>query len=283
MTATPPARCRSSTPTCERLTGVLFQAEPFASRKQDFNVRAIDTPAEHSGISRPRAGLFRDTPLGARYNSFDSERYVLTLDDRGWRDLAAAAPYDVVLILVNERKYGGGGIFNLYATAAADSAFAPYVVVHEIGHHFAGLGDEYYSSDVAYEDFGGAAVEPWEPNVTALRDPARLKWADLVSPETPLPTPWNKDEYERLSRGIQERRRELRSQGAPEERLEALFQEERDCSPGCSARSRSRAGSERSRGPCTRRRASTGPARTASCSRGTRSGSVRSAGGPSNA
>jgi hypothetical protein len=133
-----------------------------------------------------------------------------------------------VLILVNERKYGGGGIFNLYATAAADSAFSSYVVVHEMGHHFAGLGDEYYSSDTAYEEFTGAAVEPWEPNVTALREPGRLKWGELFSEGTPLPTPWNKDEYERLSRGIQERRRELRAQGAPEERLEELFREERE-------------------------------------------------------
>jgi len=211
-----------------RLVGVLFAAEPFASRREDFNVRAIDTPAALSGISRPRAGMFRDTPLGARYNSFDSERYILTLEDRAWRDVAAAAPYEAVLILVNERQYGGGGIFNLYATAAADSAFAPYVVVHEMGHHLAGLGDEYYSSDVAYEDAGGPPVEPWEANVTALRDPAALKWRDCLSAETPLPTPWNKDEFEEVSRGIQERRRELRAQGAPEEQLEALFREERD-------------------------------------------------------
>jgi hypothetical protein len=216
----------------ERLVAVLFEAEPYASRKRDFNVRAIETPAAQSGVARPRAGVFRDSPLGTRYNSFDSERYVLSLDDRAWRDLAAAAPYEIVLILVNERKYGGGGIFNLYATAAADSAFAPYVVVHELGHHFAGLGDEYYSSDVAYEEFAGATVEPWEPNVTALRDPGRLKWGELVSEGTPLPTPWDKDEYERLSRGIQERRRELRAQGAAEERLEELFREERELFTG---------------------------------------------------
>ncbi len=212
----------------ERLVGILFEAEPFKSRKQDFNVRAIDTPAERSGIARPRAGIFRDSPLGTRYNSFDSERYVLSLQDRAWRDVAAAAPYEAVLILVNERKYGGGGIFNLYATAAADSAFAPYVVVHEMGHHFAGLGDEYYSSDVAYEEFSGVAVEPWEPNVTALGEPGQLKWGELAAEGVPLPTPWEKDEFERLSRGIQERRRELRAQGAPEERIEELFREERE-------------------------------------------------------
>ncbi len=102
----------------ERIVGALFDVEPFASHKQDFNVRAVNTPAEHSGISRPRAGVFRNTPLGTRYNAFDLERYVLTFDDRGWRDAAAAAPYDFVLILVNGREYGGGGIHNLYAITA---------------------------------------------------------------------------------------------------------------------------------------------------------------------
>ncbi len=211
----------------ERATEALFSIEPFASRKKDFNVRAVNTPTEQSGISRPRAGIFRETPLGARYNSFDSERYILTLEDRNWRDVAAAAPYDFVLILVNERKYGGGGIFNLYSTAATGSAFAPYLVVHEFGHHFAGLGDEYYTSPVAYEEFTGSRVEPWEPNITALHDPHELKWRDLVADDTPLPTPWDKSEFEERSREIQERRRKLRAEGAPEEQLESIFRQER--------------------------------------------------------
>jgi hypothetical protein len=211
----------------ERLIGALFETEPFSSRRDDFNVRAIETPAELSGISRPRAGIFRNSPLGARYNSFDSERYILTLQDRAWRDVAAAAPYDVVLILVNECKYGGGGIFNLYSTAAVDSAFASYLVVHEFGHHFAGLGDEYYTSDVAYEKAGEEHVEPWERNVTALHDPDSLKWRELMTADTPLPTPWSKQEYEKRSLELQERRRRLRAEGAPEEALEKLFREER--------------------------------------------------------
>jgi len=211
-----------------KAAAALFSVEPFRSRKGDFNVWAVDTPAAQAGISRPRAGVFRDTPLGTRYNTFDSERYVLSLQDHRWRDRAAAAPYDFVLILVNERKYGGGGIFGLYATAAAGSEFADYLVVHEFGHHFAGLGDEYYTSDVAYENFSGERVEPWEPNVTALNDPAELKWRDLVAEETPLPTPWIKEAYEKSSRASQERRRELRAQGAAEEELEELFRAERE-------------------------------------------------------
>jgi hypothetical protein len=212
----------------ETLVGRLFEYEPFASRKSDFNVRAVSTASPQSGVTRPRAGVFRETPLGARYNTFDSERYVLTLDDRSWRDLAAVVPYEFVLILVNERKYGGGGIFNLYSTAAAHSSYAPYLVVHEFGHHFAGLGDEYFTGSVAYEKFIGDRVEPWEPNVTALLDPEALKWADLVPEATPLPTPWRKQAYEERSIASQERRAKLRAEGASEEALERLFDEERE-------------------------------------------------------
>ncbi len=206
----------------------LFNYEPFASRKKDFNVWAVFSPSADSGISRPRAGVFRDGPVGARYNSFDSERYVLTLEDRRWRDVAAAAPYDFVLILVNERKYGGGGIYQLYSTAAAQSSYAEYLVVHEFGHHFAGLGDEYFTSDTSYEEFASAMVEPWEPNVTALLDPANLKWGDLIEGDIPLPTPWNKDEYESESVASQNKRRALRAAGAAEEDLEKLFDQERE-------------------------------------------------------
>ena len=210
-----------------RASDALFGLEPYGTRKGDFNVRAVWTPADHPGVSRPRARVFRASPLGARYNSFDSERYVLTLDDRAWRDAAAAVPYDFVLILVNERKYGGGGIFGLYSTAAADSDFADYMVVHEFGHHFAGLGDEYYTSPVAYEEFSARLVEPWEPNVTALLDPTKLKWRDLVDESTPLPTRWDKEAFETRSRAIQKTRAEMRAAGASEEDMEALFREER--------------------------------------------------------
>jgi len=216
----------------ERLTAALWSHEPFAARRSDFNVRAVFTAASESGITRPRSGEFRATPLGARYNTFDSERYVLTLDDRAWRDRAAVVPYEFVLMLVNERQYGGGGIFNVYSTAAVGSSYAAYLAVHEFGHHFAGLGDEYYTSPTAYADLLDVAVEPWEPNVTALLDPARLKWADLASQAIALPTPWDKAAFEERSREFQARRQELREGGAPEDQLERLFDEEREWSEG---------------------------------------------------
>ncbi len=213
----------------KRLLDALFREEPFKSRRNDFNVRGLDLPSPEPGVNRPNAGVFRRTPLSAEYNIFDSERYLLTLDNRALRDAASAAPYEFIEILANERTYGGGGIFNDHATASVDSAFSEYVFVHEFGHHFAALADEYYTSDVAYETGASAKMpEPWEPNVTALGDPATLKWRDLVTPGTPLPTPWQKEEFERHSRAIQERRREIRRRNAPEEEMDALFREQRD-------------------------------------------------------
>jgi hypothetical protein len=214
----------------KRLTDRLFATEPFKSRKADFNVRAVDLPTSRSGVNRPRTGDFRRTPLGVSYNIFDSERYALALDNRTVRDVASAAPYDFLEILINEKQYGGGGVFNDHATAAVDTAFADYIFVHEFGHHFAGLADEYYTSDVAYETGVTDRPEPWEPNITAMKDPVALKWKDLVEAATPLPTPWDKEAYEKKSREIQERRRGLRATNAPENEMNRLFTEEMDWS-----------------------------------------------------
>ena len=206
-----------------RLTDALFEEEPFLSRKNDFNVWGIELPSAESGVSRPRAGQFRRTPLSVEYNIFDSERYLLTYDNRALRDAASAAPYEFIEILVNEEQYGGGGIFNFQATVAADTGFAEYVFIHEFGHHFAGLADEYYTSDVAYETGAAYHPEPWEPNVTALHDPDNLKWGDLVAADTPLPTPWDKEAFEAGSTAAQRVRRDLREAGAPESEMDRLF------------------------------------------------------------
>ena len=133
-----------------RLAELLFTVPPFRERRADFNVWALDTPSDASGVARPSDGVARHSALRAAYDAFSSERYVLAFDNKRLREVCSAAPYDVVEIVVNDRKYGGGGIFNLYATVAADNAYTPYVFVHEFGHHFAGLADEYYTSDVAY-------------------------------------------------------------------------------------------------------------------------------------
>jgi len=206
-------------------TEVLFATSPFKEHRRDFNVWALCPPAAESGISRPSTGIYRDSPLGATYDAFGSERYVLTFDNRALRKVAQFAPYEFIEIITNTRTYGGGGIFNLYSTVAADNAFGNYVFVHEFGHHFAGLADEYYTSSVAYNT-PAERVEPWEPNATALLDPTRLKWADLITPDTPIPTPWNKEAFENYSREIQKRRAQLRKDKRPESEMEALFREE---------------------------------------------------------
>lgn len=213
----------------KRLTEVLFSTSPFKENRRHFNVWGLCPPAAESGISRPSTGIYRDSPIGATYDAFGSERYVLTFDNRALRRTAQFAPYEFIEVLVNGRTYGGGGIFNLYSTVASDNAFANYVFVHEFGHHFAGLADEYYTSSVAYGPAAADRVEPWEPNVTALLDVSTLKWRDLASPfakDAPIPTPWNKEAFEAYSREIQQRRTQLRKDRRPEAEMEALFKEE---------------------------------------------------------
>ncbi len=210
-----------------RLMELLFQTSPFQERRKDFNVWALAPSAMESGISRPSSGVHRRSPLGTTYDAFGSERYVLTFDNRAFRDAASFAPYEFVEIVVNNETYGGGGILGLYGTVAADSAEAPYVFVHEFGHHFAALADEYYTSPVAYAP-AAIKMEPWEPNVTALLDPGKLKWKDLVDPETPLPTHWQKEEFESRAREFQARRARIRAEGRPEAEMEALFREMRE-------------------------------------------------------
>ncbi|MFQ5718358.1 MAG: IgA Peptidase M64 [Acidobacteriota bacterium] len=215
-----------------RLVRALFAEPPFSERRSDFNVWLLPLPVAVAGISRPQVGRFRRNRLGTTFNIFDSERYLLTLDDRALRDAASAAPYEFVEILVNEKQYGGGGIFNAQAATSVDSEFAEYVFVHEFGHHFAALADEYYTSPVAYETGGPARPEPWEPNITALADPARLKWGDLVEPGTPVPTPWEKKRYEDHARLMGEKRQALIDAHAPEAEFDALFRRQRAIETG---------------------------------------------------
>jgi len=209
-----------------RMTNELFAVEPFKSRKNDFNVRAIDTPSEVSGVNKPHPGVFKRTSLSVSYGAFDSERYALAYDNRTIRDVAAIVPYEFMFILINEETYGGGGIYQLYSTVAVNNKFSDYIFVHEFGHHFAALADEYYTSDVSYES-APITVEPWEANITALLDKENLKWKSLVEMNTPIPTPWDKEKHDNYSFEIQKERKALRAKNAPESEMEALFGRER--------------------------------------------------------
>jgi hypothetical protein len=206
-----------------RFTDALLAVEPFRSRREDLNVWALCPPARESGVSRPSTGIHRNSPVGSAYDAFGSERYVLALDNRRFREVASQAPYDFVAILANATTYGGGGIQGLYATVAAGSMWAPYVFVHELGHHIAGLADEYFTSDTAY--LPGDRVEPWERNVTILPDPSRPKWD--VTPGTPIPTPWDKAGFELRAKEFQEKRKAIRKRNGPESEMDALFLEQK--------------------------------------------------------
>jgi hypothetical protein len=163
----------------QRLTMELLSVEPYKSRKADLNIRAIETPGGVSGVTKPQPGVFKRTPLSVSYGIFDSERYALTFDNKTVRNIASEVPYDCMIILINEKTYGGGGIYNLYTTVSADNKFANYIMVHEFGHHLGALADEYYTSSVSYEA-QKITVEPWEPNITALLDKDNLKWKAMV-------------------------------------------------------------------------------------------------------
>jgi hypothetical protein len=208
--------------TAKEMAEKLFATEPFKKRRDDFNIWAIAPPTRDSGVSRPSTRTYRDTPLGLSYDAFRSERYILTYENKAMRRIASSAPYDFVEIISNTNTYGGGGIYGLYATVAANSVWADYLFIHEFGHHFAGLADEYYTSSVAYET-PETLIEPYEPNVTALLDPTTLKWRHLVEPDTPLPTPWPKEAYDEHSIATQKVRAQMRKDNVPESEMDDLF------------------------------------------------------------
>lgn len=173
----------------KRFTELLFETEPFKSRRRDFNVRLVESLSVQSGVDEPRKGKYRNTMLDLTYNAFDVERYMLTRSNKAMRDIAARVPYDLVIILANSERYGGGGIFNLYSLCCSDNEFDGYVFVHELGHALAALADEYYSSEIAYNNMYPRGIEPWERNITALLDPPNVKWGDLIDEDVPVPTP----------------------------------------------------------------------------------------------
>lgn len=221
------------------LTEELFAMSPFRERRSDFNVWALAPPASESGVSRPSTGLYRDSPIGASYDAFRSERYVLTNNNADWRQIASSVPYDFVEILTNSETYGGGGIYGLFSTAAANGEWDWYLFIHEFAHHFAGLADEYYTSSVAYEP-PTEIIEPYEPNVTALLDPDDLKWKHLVAADTPLPTAWPKDAYEEHSLAYQARRANMRKENVPESEMNKLFRSNQEIVEGMFSKAENR-------------------------------------------
>jgi len=210
----------------DKFAEALLSTEPFASRKEDFNIRAVEVPAPNSGLNHPQQDIYNRSALSVSYGAFGSERYALGYDNRKIRDASSTVPYEYTAILMNDSIYGGGGIYNLYITAAADNDFHDYLFVHEFGHHFASLADEYYTSATAYE-MGSDVIEPYELNVTTHTEKDKIKWGDMIEENTPLPTPWGKKEFDEHSKKIQKKREELRAEKANEKTMEKLFKDQR--------------------------------------------------------
>ena len=182
----------------ERYIEAFFRWEPYRSYRQSFNIYGVLKPSLESGCDEPRQGVFKNTTLNSSFNSLNLDRYLLIEDNKSLRDVASAVPYDAIMVMVNIKRYGGGGIYNQFCAFTSDGEWNEHVFHHEFGHSFAGLGDEYYAADIAYNDFYPKGIEPREPNITALIDPKNLKWKDLASPGIEIPTPWEKEEFDRL-------------------------------------------------------------------------------------
>jgi hypothetical protein len=173
---------------CQKFAKLLFSFSPYTENKDRFNIRAVLAASEESGNDIPGDSIWKKTLMNTGFFTFDSERYCMTMDNKSVRDLAANAPYDQIYILVNNKKYGGGAIYNYYSVSVNSNILASKIFVHEFGHGFAGLGDEYYNSPTSYNDFYPLDVEPWEPNLTTLID-FNSKWKHLLKKKTPIPTP----------------------------------------------------------------------------------------------
>jgi hypothetical protein len=173
---------------CQRVTSYLFDEEPFKSEKNSFNVKAVFTPSVESGTDIPGENIYKNTFFNSTFYTFDLPRYLTTSDMKTIYDAAATVPYDQIYILVNTKRYGGGGFYNFLTVCSADNELTREVFVHEFGHGFAGLGDEYYNSSVAYENYYNLETEPWEPNLTTLVD-FDIKWKKMIPDSVPIPTP----------------------------------------------------------------------------------------------
>lgn len=170
------------------LVDTLFAYEPYKSNRDKFNVWLVKSPSVDSGPDNPGENQWNSTVAASTFYTFDEERYLTTSDYKALADLITDVPCDALYVLVNSNKYGGGGIYGYYALSSAHNILSPKVFIHEFGHSFAGLGDEYFDSSTPYEDFYNIKVEPWEPNLTTLVN-FDSKWKNMVEPGVPIPTP----------------------------------------------------------------------------------------------
>lgn len=171
--------------------------EPFKSLKQKFNFIAVKAVSQESGVSIPHDNIWKNTVLSSNFDTFYSERYLTTLRIKKLHDILSGIPYEHIIILVNSDHYGGGGVYNNYMLSTARNQKTRPVIVHEFGHSFGGLADEYFYDD-QYEPMYPTDTEPWEPNITTLVN-FDSKWRDMLPKKTAIPTIADgKDIYKKL-------------------------------------------------------------------------------------
>lgn len=166
----------------------MFTIPPFSKHREDFNVYLVRTPSQESGTDIPGENVYKNTILNSKFYTFDTPRYLTTLSMFKLADLAANVPYDQLFVIVNTDRYGGGGFYNVINLVSADDALSDKVFVHEFGHGFVGLGDEYYDANGGAEGLYNFNIEPWEPNLTTMVD-FKTKWQSMIKKNTPIPTP----------------------------------------------------------------------------------------------
>jgi hypothetical protein len=171
-----------------KMTDALLSEAPFSEYKDKINIWAVEAVSSESGTDIPGEKVYLNTVLNSSFFTFGTDRYLTTQDIKSVNDYAAAAPHDNIIVLINSKIYGGGGVYNYYSGTTVDHQLSPKVFIHEFGHGFTGLADEYYSSEVAYDEFYPLNVEPWEPNITTMVD-FESKWKNMIPAGLPVPTP----------------------------------------------------------------------------------------------
>jgi len=174
----------------KRIADYFLSFEPYSSYAGKFNFYAVESPSDESGVTIPGKDIYVNTNIHSSFYTFDMDRYLTTFDTKSVYDIAACVPYDMIFVLVNSKRYGGGGFYNHYGQSTVDHQLSTIVALHEFGHEFAGLADEYYTSEVTYSDYYNLRHEPWEPNITTNVN-FESKWKALIDPSTPVPTPRN--------------------------------------------------------------------------------------------
>lgn len=170
------------------MADALFAEDPYKEYREKFNIWAVEAVSPDSGTDIPGEHIYANTALNSTFYTFNLDRYLTTTDIKSVNDYAASVPRDNIIVLINSNRYGGGGVYNYYSGTTVDHALSKIVFIHEFGHGFAGLADEYYSSTVAYDEFYPLNVEPWEPNITTMVN-FDIKWKKMIEPGTPVPTP----------------------------------------------------------------------------------------------